>query len=154
MLNTSDTVDMSNYVDNGEWELVESRAVRNVIYYRSVTYFAYCIPWYGIACTTTLQNHPRKAAASLRLTIILMDQLPAAYLSRSSQQRSWSRSHISKRWCRRSWALKQFYELKCQFWKFNLYVVWPADHDHNKQFKTLKKFTICICNINKTVCVM
>ncbi len=31
--NRTDTVDLTNYVPNGEWELLEARLIRNVVYY-------------------------------------------------------------------------------------------------------------------------
>ena len=33
VVNNSGTVDLSNYVDNGEWQLLAAKSVRNVIYY-------------------------------------------------------------------------------------------------------------------------
>ena len=35
--NRTQEVDLSNYVPNGEWELLEARINRNVVYYRSGT---------------------------------------------------------------------------------------------------------------------
>ena len=33
VVNNSDSMDLSNYIDNGEWELLSARAIRNVKYY-------------------------------------------------------------------------------------------------------------------------
>ena len=33
MFNRSNGVDLSNYVENGEWDLINAKAVRNVVYY-------------------------------------------------------------------------------------------------------------------------
>ena len=69
MINRTTDIDLSNYVENGEWELLSITVKRNVVYYACcvvyVTYYIVvvvtvrCLHWCTTLCLSVRSSDPR-----------------------------------------------------------------------------------------------